>query len=75
MKKYVPENKIQFFSVTTDKTNLEKALEITNNSYFIGTFKKKDVFYKDGFITHGKEKIKVPTTQNKIKLENIKKLL
>ena len=75
MKKYIPENKIQFFSVTSDKTNLEKALEITNNSYFIGTFKKKDVFYKDGFITYGKEKMKVPITQNKIKLENIKKLL
>lgn len=74
MKKYIPENKIQFFSVTSNKTNLEKALEITNNSYFIGTFKRKDVFYKDGFITHGKEKIKVPITQNKIKLENIKKL-
>lgn len=75
MKKYIPENKIQFFSVTSNKTNLEKALEITNNSYFIGTFKKKDVFYKDGFITYGKEKIKVPRTQNKIKLENIKRLL
>ena len=75
MKKYIPQNKIQFFSVKTENTNLEKALEITDNSYFIGTFKKKDVFYKDGFVTHGKEKIKVPVTQNKIKLENIKKLL
>lgn len=74
MKKYIPENKIQFFSVKTENTNLEKALEMTNDSYFIGTFKKKDVFYKDGFVTHGKEKIKVPKTQNKIKLENIKKL-
>lgn len=74
MKKYLVENKIQFFSAESN-TNLEKALEMTNNSYFIGTFKKKDVFYKDGFITHGKEKIKVPNTQNKIKLENIKKLL
>ena len=51
---YSSKYQIQFFSVISDKTNLEKALEITNNSYFIGILIKKYLLfiYKDGFVTY-----------------------
>lgn len=75
MKKYKKENKIQFFSYNKDDITLEEACNLTKNSYYIGNYKKKDVFYDNNYILYDKKRILVPKTTKELKLDNIKKLL